>query len=90
MVIVLTTPQSLPGPPAFTLLRTSPLPQLRLPSQLANLVLRRIVPNVLVLIHRFMATLRPQGHLLSRPPTTLHRVLPLLLIAHISTAPDRH
>ena len=90
MVIVLTTPGSPPRPPAFTPLHTSPLPQLRLPLQLANLVPRHIAPSVLVLIHHFMVTLRPQGHLLCRRPTILPRVLPLLLlIAHISTALGR-
>ena len=90
MVIVLTTQQSLPRPPAFTPLRTSPLPPLPLLSQLANPVPWHSIPNVPVLIHHFMVTLRPQGHLLCRPPTILPRVLPLLLlIAHISTALGR-
>jgi hypothetical protein len=90
-MIILTTLRSPLRPPAFTLLRTSPQHQSRLPSRFANLVLRHVVPKILVLIHHFTVTLRPQGHLLCRPPIALPEVLPLLpLIPNISTAPDPH
>src|SRR6266404_1404285 len=83
MVTAMITPtrQSLPRPRAYITLRSSPPHQLCLPSQFANLVLRHGMPNVLALIHHFMVTLRPQGHLLYRLLTALPGVLPPLLIA---------